>query len=35
MGKKENYDLCLNTSTLGYETCVEIIAALAVKEDDN
>ena len=34
-GKKENYDLCLNTSTLGYETCVDIIAALAVKEDDD
>ncbi|MDC7290979.1 cytidylate kinase-like family protein [Blautia schinkii] len=24
-GKKENYDLCLNTSTLGYEGCVDII----------
>lgn len=28
-GEKENYDLCLNTSTLGYEECVNIIAALA------
>ena len=33
-GRKENYDLCLNTSMLGYETCVDIIAALAVKEDE-
>lgn len=30
-GKKENYDLCLNTSALGYEGCVDIIARL-VKE---
>lgn len=33
-GRKENYDFCLNTSMLGYETCVDIIAALAVKEDE-
>lgn len=31
-GKKENYDLCLNTSALGYETCVDIIARLAKQE---
>ena len=30
-GKKENYDLCLNTSTLGYEGCVDIIERI-VKE---
>lgn len=30
-GNKENYDLCLNTSTLGYDTCVDIIARLAEK----
>lgn len=29
--KKENYDICLNTSTLGMEGCVNIIAALAKK----
>lgn len=28
-GKKENYDICLNTSTFGYERCAEIIAGLA------
>lgn len=28
-GKKENYDICLNTSTFGYEHCADIIAALA------
>lgn len=27
-GKKENYDLCLNTSTLGYEGCVDIICQI-------
>ena len=31
MGNKENYDLCLNTSTLGYDGCVDIIARLAEK----
>lgn len=30
-GKKENYDICLNTSTLGYESCADIIAALSQK----
>lgn len=25
-GKMENYDICLNTSTLGYEACAEILA---------
>lgn len=30
-GKKENYDLCLNTSTLGYEGCVDIIARIVRK----
>ncbi|MBS4978497.1 MAG: hypothetical protein KHZ53_05220 [Clostridiales bacterium] len=29
--KKENYDIYLNTSTLGMEGCVNIIAALAKK----
>lgn len=28
-GKKENYDICLNTSSFGYEGCADIIAALA------
>lgn len=28
-GKKENYDICLNTTTFGYEGCAEILAALA------
>lgn len=28
-GKKENYDICLNTSTFGYEGCADIIAELA------
>lgn len=27
-GKKENYDICLNTSSFGYEGCADIIAAL-------
>lgn len=31
-GKKENYDLCLNTTTLGYEGCVKIIKELAEEE---
>lgn len=31
-GQKENYDLCLNTSTLGYGKCVDLIAALASEE---
>lgn len=29
-GRKENYDLCLNTSTMGYETCINILAELAL-----
>lgn len=29
--RRENYDICLNTSTLGLEGCVNIIAALAKK----
>lgn len=28
-GKMENYDICLNTSTLGYEGCANFIAAMA------
>lgn len=30
-GKISNYDLCLNTTTLGYERCMEIIRSLAEK----
>lgn len=30
-GKKENYDICLNTSSFGYEGCADIIASLAKK----
>lgn len=32
-GKKENYDLCLNTSTMGYEACVNLLAELALKKE--
>ena len=28
-GKMENYDLCLNTSALGYAGCAEIIKKVA------
>lgn len=28
-GKMENYDICLNTSTLGYEGCADFISAMA------
>ena len=28
-GKMENYDICLNTSSFGYEGCADIIAAMA------
>ena len=28
-GRKENYDLCLNTSTMDIDTCVELIAKLS------
>ncbi|MBQ7796915.1 MAG: cytidylate kinase family protein, partial [Lachnospiraceae bacterium] len=27
-GKPKNYDLCLNSGTLGIDTCVDLIAAL-------
>ncbi|MDO5337129.1 MAG: cytidylate kinase-like family protein [Eubacteriales bacterium] len=30
-GKLTNYDLCLNTTTLGYEGCAEIIRSIAEK----
>lgn len=30
-GKKENYDICLNTSSFGYEGCADIIAGIAEK----
>lgn len=32
-GKMENYDICLNTSTLGYEGCADFIAAMADRTD--
>lgn len=28
-GRMENYDICLNTSSFGYEGCADIIAAMA------
>ena len=28
-GKAQNYDLCLNSSALGYEVCADIIAEIA------
>lgn len=33
-GKMENYDICLNTSTLGYEGCADFIAAMADRTDN-
>lgn len=34
-GKMENYDICLNTSTLGYEGCADLICAMADCSDNN
>lgn len=34
-GKMENYDICLNTSTLGYEGCADIICAMTSCLDNN
>lgn len=34
-GKMENYDICLNTSTLGYEGCADIICAMINCFDNN
>lgn len=28
-GRRENYDICLNSSTLGYEKCIDILEELA------
>lgn len=33
-GKMENYDICLNTSTLGYEGCADFISAMADRTDN-
>ncbi|MBS6953548.1 MAG: cytidylate kinase-like family protein [Enterocloster asparagiformis] len=32
-GKMENYDICLNTSSFGYEGCADVIAAMAGRSD--
>ncbi|MBQ7796503.1 MAG: cytidylate kinase-like family protein [Lachnospiraceae bacterium] len=33
-GKPKNYDLCLNSGTLGIDTCVDLIARLVLNEEE-
>ena len=33
-GKPKNYDLCLNSGSLGIETCVELIASLVTGTEE-